>query len=203
MTAPNSLLLRNRMIVLLIFLISVVPFGLAWYLAKNPQLLEDRKKSNYGHLITPPRTSDYAELSQTPLGAAENLPEAKGHWIMLQIEEGAACSRLCRETAQKTGQIRLMLNKEISRVRRLLLVAGPADAAAAEELARQDPTLLMAGLSPALRQKLQEATGVALTEGMVILLDPQANLMMWYESGFDPYGLLRDLQRLLRISQIG
>jgi hypothetical protein len=58
-------------------------------------------------------------------------------------------------------------------------------------------------MSHALRQRLQDAVGRPLAEGTVLLLDPFSNAMMWYEPGFDPYGILKDLQRLLRISQIG
>jgi hypothetical protein len=121
----------------------------------------------------------------------------------VQIAAGPACNDLCKETAYKTGQLRLMLNKEISRVRRLLLLPGQADAAAVKELAASDPTLLIAGLPETLRQRLQEAVGAPLADGMMLLMDPFANVMMWYEPGFDPYGALRDLQRLLKVSQIG
>ena len=203
MASSNSNLARNRLIVVLIALISVIPFSLAWYLAKHSDMVQNQPKSNYGHLITPAKPLDYAELLQTPVTAAETLTEIKGHWVMVQIATGAVCDETCATTAQKTGRLRLMLNKELSRVRRLLLFAAPADAAAARELAQRDPTLLMAGLSDALRQRLQEAAGAPPSEGAVLLLDPFANLMMWYEPGFDPYGLLHDLKRLLKNSQIG
>jgi hypothetical protein len=38
---------------------------------------------------------------------------------------------------------------------------------------------------------------------MVFLIDPLGNLMLWYENGFDPYDLDKDLKHLLRASQIG
>jgi hypothetical protein len=38
---------------------------------------------------------------------------------------------------------------------------------------------------------------------MVILMDPLGNAILWYDGGFDPYGLLKDLKHLLRASQIG
>ena len=37
----------------------------------------------------------------------------------------------------------------------------------------------------------------------VYIVDPLGNLVMAYESGFDAKGLLRDFQRLLRLSSIG
>ncbi|HUL12198.1 MAG TPA: hypothetical protein VLU73_08530 [Methylococcaceae bacterium] len=194
---------RNRLVILLIALICVVPFAIAWYLSKNPELVEDRQKSNYGHLIVPARPFEYADFFHAPITPAENLPEIKGRWVLVQIASGPTCQDLCRETAHKTGQLRLMLNKEIPRVRRLLLLPDPADSASIKALAATDPTLLIAGLPETLRRRLQDAVGEPLADGMVLLMDPFANLMMWYEPGFDPYGALRDLQRLLKASQIG
>ncbi len=189
--------------IVLIAITILIPFGFAWFLAKNTELIRNRPKSNYGHLITPARPMDYAELLQTPVSAAESLPEIKGHWVIVQVVSGPVCREDCKSTAEKTGRIRIMLNKELSRVRRLLLFPGHADAASAKELAERDPTLLMAGLSDVLRQHLEEAVGAPLAEGSLILLDPFANAMMWYEPGFDPYGVLRDLKLLLKNSQIG
>ncbi len=188
---------------MLIALISIIPFSLAWYLAKNPELVSGRHKSNYGRLITPAKSIDYAELLQTPISAAENLAEIRGRWIMVQVVAGPVCHDACKATIEKTGRVRLMLNKELSRVRRLLLFPGQGNASSTQEIAGLDPTLLIAGMSESLSRRLQETVGSPLNEGGVLLLDPFANAMMWYDPGFDPYGLLRDLQRLLRISQIG
>lgn len=189
--------------VILIALVSIIPFGFAWYLAKHTDLVQNQPKGNYGHLIVPARPVDYAELLQAPVSTPENLTEIKGRWVMVQLSAGPICTEECQKTAVKTGRMRLMLNKELSRVRRLLLLPGQADAAAAQQFAEHDPTLLMAGLSDGLRQRLEEAIGKPLGEGGLILLDPFANAMMWYEPGFDPYGVLRDLKRLLKNSQIG
>jgi len=38
---------------------------------------------------------------------------------------------------------------------------------------------------------------------MLLLIDPQGNVMMRYEPGFDPYKVKNDLLHLLKISQIG
>ena len=199
--SPN--LRRNRSIIILIGLICIVPFIGAWYLAKHPEWVLNRDKTNYGHLVNPARSLDYAELLQGPVSSAEQLTEIKGRWTLVQITSGNSCSDICRETAHKSGQLRLMLNKELTRVRRILLVHNPADTDSLPALIQGDPTLLVAGLSGPLRQHLQDAVGKPLQEGMLLLLDPFANLMMWYEPGFDPYGVLRDLQRLLKVSQIG
>ena len=203
MTATNIKAWRNRMMIISIALICIIPFGFAWYLAKNPQLVKDRQKTNYGHLINPAQSIDYDLFFQAPVTTVENLPEIKGHWVMVQIVASPICADICKETLQKTDKVRLLMSKDIPRVRRLLLFPGQAAPDSAQEIANLNPALLIAGMSESLRQRLQDAVGRPLAEGTVVLLDPFSNAMMWYEPGFDPYGILKDLQRLLRISQIG
>lgn len=200
MTNPAHTLWRARAMILLIALISAVPFGLAWYYAGHPELIS--RTSNYGTLVIPPRPVEYAELFTRPLSPPAALDELKGRWIMLQIASGP-CLEACRDTVYKTRQLRLMLNKEIPRVRRLLLAAPTAAAADLEELLKADEALQAAAGTEALRQTLAEAVGKPLDEGMLLLLDPHANLMLWYAPGFDPYGVLKDLKHLLKASQIG
>lgn len=197
--AKNSLW-RNRALIILIALMSIIPFGLAWYYAKNPQLIT--KRSNYGSLILPPIPLDYGELVAHPVGGSEPLSEIKGRWVMLHMISDQ-CGDRCAETLHKTKQIRLMLNKEIPRVRRLLLIANDSAAADLRPVLENDETLLLAVRSEALPEKLAAAVGKPLTEDMVILIDPFGNAALWYDSGFDPYGILKDLKHLLRASQIG
>ncbi|CAI8835243.1 hypothetical protein [Methylocaldum szegediense] len=197
--AKNSLW-RNRALIILIALISIIPFGLAWYYARNPQLIT--KRSNYGSLILPPSPIDYGELAAHPVGVAELSSEIKGRWLMLHMISDQ-CGDRCAEALHKTKQVRLMLNKEIPRVRRLLLIASDSVAADLRPVLEKDETLLLAVKSDSLEEKLTAAVGKPLAEDMVILIDPLGNAALWYDSGFDPYGLLKDLKHLLRASQIG
>lgn len=200
MSQPNPL--RGRIMIVVIALIFIVPF-IAAKIMVGQAPVDSGAKTHYGHLITPARPIDYAELTQTPITSPENLAEIKGHWVMVEVTNGPVCTTACQFSQQKTGRLRLMLNKDLARVRRLMLFTGQPDAASTAALAQRDPTLLAAGLSDSLRQRLQEATGAPLADGTVLLLDPLGNAMMWYAPDFNPYGALRDLQRLLRISQIG
>lgn len=192
---------RGRSILILIALICIVPFAIAWFLAKNTHLVQDRQKNNYGHLITPARPFQYDSFFQNPISKVETLEEIKGRWVLVQVVTTPSCEAACIETAHKTGQLHLMLNKELSRVRRLLLLNQTG--ASIDELTSRDATLLVSAASKDLRQQLEQAVGGPLTEGMILLMDPFANVMMWYGPDFDPYGVLKDLHRLLRVSQIG
>jgi hypothetical protein len=191
---------RSRAMILLIALISFVPFGLAWYYARNPNLITQH--NNYGHLIQPARPMGYADLFTLPVTTVEALQEIKGRWVLLQVAP-ASCQEICRETLYKTRQSQLMLNKEIARVRRLLLVPEGTGTVDLPALLKDDATLLVSGAPPLLMRQLTEAIGQAPNEGMVLLMDPLANVMMWYDANFDPYGLVKDLRHLLKASQIG
>lgn len=200
MSVPNNSLWRSRALIIFIALISIIPFGLAWYYAKNPQLIT--KRSNYGSLIQPPTPIDYGELLAHPVSGNELLSEIKGRWVMLHLISDK-CAERCAETLHKTKQIRLMLNKEIPRVRRLMLVADDKAVADLAAVLKDDETLFVALTGEALPKKLADVVGKPIADDMVILLDPFGNAALWYDSGFDPYGMLKDLKHLLRASQIG
>jgi hypothetical protein len=50
---------------------------------------------------------------------------------------------------------------------------------------------------------LRQVKPGGMPDGMLFLLDPLGNLMMYYEPGFDPYDVVHDLKKLLTVSQIG
>jgi hypothetical protein len=182
---------------LLIASISLVPFLLAWVYYRHPDWVVAR--SNYGNLISPARPLSYADLLT---GAAESTSAVKGRWILLQLAEDGDCGLPCRKSLIATRQIRLLLNKDIPRVRRLFLKPVTTPDLSGDGFDGSED-LTQAALSPALLETLTSALGRRPEAGSVLLIDPFANLMMWYPPDFDRYGVLRDLKHLLRSSQIG
>ncbi|WP_054773607.1 hypothetical protein [Methylogaea oryzae] len=106
-------------------------------------------------------------------------------------------------------QVWLRLSKDLPRVRRLLVVDGAMDAATLSAVKDGDDTLMLAQAAPGLRQSLEQtawrrAPGDAADPATTVwLIDPHGNLMMRYSLDYDPHGLLRDLQHLLKISISG
>lgn len=200
MTVSQNRQRQGRLLVLIIALVSVIPFGTAWYYAQHPELVE--KTSNYGTLVTPVRTLDRDLLLSSHIpGVPGDLEQLRGRWLWVQIAR-KPCTDACAESLHKTHQEWLMLNKEMSRVRRLLLVS-PDAATLASVAALKDETLLVGELKPSLLAELTAAVGTAPDDGVVILIDPQANLVLWYGKGFDPYLMVKDIKHLLKVSQIG
>lgn len=190
---------QSRALIVVIALTAVVPFTLAWYYARHPELID--KTSNYGTLIQPVRQLDVVSLLSKPLSAVDELGQIRGRWVLLQAA-AADCGPECADTLHKTHQGWLMLNKEMPRVKRLLLVE-PSSGAADSPAVKEDDALLIAGSDPAVMRELVAALGKPLTDGMVVLLDPLGNLVLWYDGGFDPYKMVKDLKHLLKASQIG
>jgi len=192
---------KNHILILVIFGMSVIPFLIAWGLKENPQLLNGQ--TNKGQLITPPLTTERGDLSGFDRFSSDNMSELSGHWLLVNIIPNSDCNEVCIEAIHKTKQLRLMLNKELTRTRRVALVLKNVAPETADKWWQDDPTLLRIKVSDALIKKMTEIKQGIIPDGMLLLMDPLGNLMMQYEPGFNPYDVKSDLMHLLRISQIG
>ncbi len=192
---------KNRRAIIIIFAMSIIPFGIAWYLSKNPGLVATG--TNNGILITPAVTTERSEMTGFDEFSAANMKELSGRWLLVNVIPDKNCNKPCVEAMRKTQQLRLMLNKDLTRVRRVTLLFQDSDPEMAKSWWQEDTRLLRARPAQSLIAKFRSITGGKLSDGMLFLMDPFGNIMMRYESGFDPYEVKRDLKKLLRISQIG
>jgi len=177
---------------------SIIPFGIAWYLAENPDAV--RLGTNNGELIAPPQTTGAEEFAGLDAFSAQNIHELKGHWVLVN-PIASECTETCRDALHKTNQLTLMMGKDIARIRRLAVVFDQTTQLPAEW--RDDGRLLKVLPADSLREKLNKLIGQPIPEGALILMDPLGNLMMKYAPGYDAYKVRNDLSKLLRISQIG
>lgn len=195
----NTQLKKNRITILLIFALSVIPFGIAWFLADNPGKV--KLGTNHGELISPPLPTALSDFSGYDAFSAENISELKGHWILITVIPRDQCEQACLDGLYKVHQITLMMGKDIARIRRLAVIFKQT----VQPLPKQwqdDARLLKAFPSVAMKTTLNQISG-GTDEGGLLIMDPLGNLMMKYASGYDPYQVRNDLSKLLRISQIG
>ncbi|MGY6274706.1 hypothetical protein [Methylomonas sp. MgM2] len=195
----NTQLKKNRITILLIFALSIVPFGIAWFLAENPGKV--KLGTNNGELINPPLTIEYEQFVGNDEFSAANLDELKGHWILINVLQSAQCEQICQDGLYKTNQITLMMGKDIARIRRLALIYNQSNQSLPAQW-QEDARLLKAVPANALKDILRQIEGSGQPGGLLIM-DPLGNLMMKYAPGYDPYQVRNDLNKLLRISQIG
>ena len=151
---------------------------------------------SHGELISPPRPIAPAGFT-LPDGRPAPADAFQQHWSLIHLARGA-CDERTGAILDELARVRLALDKDALRVRRVLLHAGqcapsrlPARDADLLVLRATDDTFL-AGIPPADDS----------SDGIYIV-DPHGNLMMSYPASGSARGLLKDLERLLRLSNIG
>lgn len=192
---------KNRWTIVLLFSMTIIPFCFAWFLSANADWLD--KGTNQGILITPPVTTEINEFSGFDAFSTKNMKELQGHWVLMNVLPNKDCNTICQKALHKTKQIRLMMNKDLTRIRRLVVIIPDVDAEKAKPWWKDDVRLIKSKPALSLIEKLKKIKKTGIPDGMLLLMDPLGNLMMHYEPEFDPYEVKRDLRKLLRISQIG
>jgi len=192
---------KNQRTIIILTLMTLIPFTIAWLLTKDPSF--SPHLTNKGDLITPVVTTKRSYFQGVDAFSVKNIKELDGHWVMLNIIPTKECNKVCADAIHATKQLRLMLNKDLTRVRRAVIVISGVHDKSFDSWWAKDDRLLKVKASDALKIKLKEQLTETIPDGALILMDPLGNLMMKYSAGFDPYAVKSDLKKLLRISQIG
>ncbi len=210
MSEQNEQQKKNNRTVIIIFAMSIIPFCIAWYLSSNATWMGGG--TNNGQLITPPITTEFNEFIGYDQFSIKNLNEIKGHWVIINVVPNKECNKVCQFAIHKTKQLRLMMGKDLTRSRRLVLIAAEFTQTIEQlrwkgeegmDKGAEDKRLLRVKLNLSLLDKLKKVRASGISEGMLFLMDPLGNIMMQYEPEFDPYKVKSDLRKLLKISQIG
>jgi hypothetical protein len=240
---------KNRLFIIAIFALTIVPFLIACFFHANPNMLKGGT-TNIGQLITPPISTEANDFVGFDSFSNANLSELHGHWLLVNVIPTEHCDKTCLDAILKIKQLRLMLNKEFPRTRRVALLLkdvpeantaqwwlkdallwrlketrNPADEAEFNTLLQENRVLDEAKItqligsdnrettlksdliklkpSATLLKKITDLRAGNIPDGMLLLVDPLGNIMMQYDTGFDPYKVKNDLMHLLRASQIG
>ncbi len=201
--APNRA--TSRLTLLLVFGIFALPVVIAWLaFFVFPDWRPDGT-TNHGELVQPPRDLHFASLATVDGGPLEE-EFLQGKWTYV-LWAGSECGEACLARLTRMTQVRLAQGKNIDRVQRLLLVQG-MDASALRDLQEHYPGMMIAHGDPGeldvLAQDFQlGADENVLSGGYLYLVDPMGNLMMRYPPDVELRGVVKDLERLLRISYVG
>lgn len=192
---------KNRIIILALFGMTIIPFLIAYGLKENPSLVKGR--TNYGQLIIPPVTTKRSELTGFDRFSSDNIEELKGRWLIVNVIPTKECNEICLDAIHKTRQLQLMMNKDLIRTRRIVLLLEDTVPDIANRWWQDDKVLLRMKPSSSFIKKIADIRAGKIPDGLLFLMDPLGNLMMQYEPGFDPYKVKSDLTHLLKFSQIG
>lgn len=183
---------RQRLILLGLFAAFAAPFLVGWGLFAGGW----RPDAVHPHgILVQPAPALRAPQWSGLLGAG---PEP-GQWTLAMLAP-ADCDDGCRRTLYLMRQIESTQAREASRVQRAVLVAGVPSASLRDAVEQIGHTSIWQGPLGDLRSTLASASG---GDARLAIIDPQGNLMMVYPDAFDPSGVRRDLERLLKFSWIG
>ena len=177
-------------------IIAAVFFGpllaAAWLYYRGDALQPD-ERANHGALLEP-IINVSAELAESTV-----LNQGDGAWILLYADDGS-CSDSCRDALYAVRQSRLMLGKEMDRVRRVFLHGDSAPDTVF--LVEEHPGLITLEDS-SLSRLLHKKRPADLPAGGYFLIDPHGNLVMYFRPDLDPAEMVDDIKHLLRLSRIG
>ena len=156
-------------------------------------------RTNYGQLVTPARPLPDAPLRDAE-GAAVAIEAMRGRWSYVYLA-GPACDAACADKLYQIRQIRTLLNEKRQRVQRVYLAPDPAALRAAQaQLAGDHPDLrYFADTANADYRRFFGGSDA----GALYLVDPLGNWLMVYAADAESRGVLKDIKKLLRVSQIG
>ena len=146
----------------------------------------------------PDGTTNQGELISPPMPAEQLTPALTefGTWVLLQ-PTGTRCDEACTELLYLSRQVVTGLGKDTSRIQRVVLPEGVLAPEFAALLNEEHPDV-------AVRPGDHAPLAAIVTERPVLLLmDPNGNVMMYYLLDKAGKPMLKDLKHLLRVSNIG
>lgn len=186
---------RARLKLALIGLFFALPFALAWTAYRLHWA--PGQPGNYGELVDPPHRVPAGGLTGLD-GKPFSLRSLHGKWVMLQFDT-ASCDAYCERKLYFMRQLRVAQGKDMDRVERVWVVTGSGTPRPAL-LAAIDGTHVVRAAGGAVAAAFPPG---GRAEDHIYLIDPLGNLMMRFPRDPDPSKMLKDLKRLLKISQIG
>ena len=179
---------RTKLVLLVsLFLLPILASALVY------RFVHVEPTANYGELL-PPRPMHGTVLVR-PDGSVFAFPQVSGKWVLLANDAGS-CPAACQSKLVTMRQARLALGRNASRMERVFVVD---DARLAPELEQAYPGLRVAS-RPA---GMPMPEGPGNDRGHIYLIDPHGDVMMRWPAQPDGRRMVRDLDRLLRASQIG
>ncbi|SFF59461.1 Cytochrome oxidase Cu insertion factor, SCO1/SenC/PrrC family [Fontimonas thermophila] len=195
----TDVLRRGRLQLLLLAVLFFAPLLAAVLLYFVFPQWQPQTYTNYGELIVPARMLPAAPLLDAD-GADAGGTALHGKWSFIYL--GAEnCDAQCADKLYQIRQIRTLLNEKRMRVQRVYIAPdGAALERARAVLAPEHPDLRYYADTPA--QDYRRFFGGHDPQALY-LVDPLGNWLMVYPGNAESKGILRDIKRLLRFSQIG
>ncbi len=162
-------------------------------------------EQNYGTLL-----KQHQLLQKLPLKNSDendfSISKLKGKWSLIYLYPGQ-CEQLCFQHLFYLRQIKLSLHDKASRVNRLFVTMSQSDLPRLKAILKHDyPGTYLAFMQDSQIKNLvpnKFNKNIAFQDGFLYVADPLGNIILGYQANANPEGILKDLNLLLSISQIG
>ena len=190
---------RGRLSLFLLILAFFLPVLAAWYMV----FFTDFGRQNdgsvaHGVLIQPPRQLSNLHLHHAKLSTAKfNL---HGQWSMLVFQH-SKCETACWDRLYKMRQIRLAMGRRMGQVQKVIVLTNNTEINFVDQLAEDYPQqlyILGSKIGYDFMQPFEDQD--IFNSNPLFLIDTAGFLMMRYSEDVNPSGIIKDLNRLLRIS---
>jgi hypothetical protein len=189
---------KRLMLTALTFLF-VGPMLAAWLTYSNGLFLPGHHVNN-GTLLQPSLSIDTLKLRNV---ANQSEAQLRGKWWLMVVTDNPT-TPAGQERLYYVRQIRQATGKDRDRIERGLILSQP-NSETTHWADKHFPGLHQFTASQAGLATLNAKTPkkLALLQGCLYLVDPLGNIIMYYAPDAAPKGILKDLVRVLKVSQIG
>ena len=135
---------------------------------------------------------NYGELLPPRVVVGAPLETLRGKWVLMTFD-AAACDAYCEKKLYFMRQARRAQGKDMERIERLWIVTD-GGTPRADVLAAMEGTRI---------GRLPQESFPGKPSDHIYVVDPLGNLMMRFPRDPDPSRIIKDLQRLLKLSRFG
>ena len=204
MSSTEEIRKKNQRTIILLILAFLAPVMAAYLIYLNMGKVSNTR--NNGDLVAPARPLTDFKLNSLD-GKAFGMNELQGNWHLIYIGKGP-CAEVCRDRLSTMHQTRMAQGSAMSRVRLLYIALDKAEVNESEKLLKDYARLtILSGDETHLDKTLQQFSAGAVNnireDDLIFLVDPLGNLMMRYKKEIRLIGIIKDLEHLLKYSQIG
>ena len=193
----------NKKRLLIVFALFLVPLAIAaaWY-TLLPANYQPSSTTNNGNLIQPIYPVQSFE-QPTKEGKKFGGKDLEKKWTLVHLVNGT-CDEACSKWLYHTRQVRIALAEDMERVNRLTVVDSTESAAENEKMWTSHPDMqVIISAKGGLSEQIGMTSTQPYPKHSIFLIDPLGNLMMQFPPDLDPKKLMKDLEKLLRLSRIG
>jgi cytochrome oxidase Cu insertion factor (SCO1/SenC/PrrC family) len=188
---------KSRLKLIGIVLLFVTPVIYAWYLVFFTNFKMHSKGVEHGLLISPIIQVGDFELVE-PI--SHKIYQLMGKWTLVSFVENK-CDKACEFQLYSLRQIWVALGKDGNKIQRLVIVKDNNLITSEQIKLSQGQFLLKDDRDLKERLNSRFKSYPAFESEAIYLIDPYGNLMMQYKKGTNPSGIIKDLERLIRISK--